>query len=173
MVSFDPGKTALVTIDLMDRIVALPLSPRPGTEVLERSIELADAFRNAGATVVAVRVERPNLPEQPHGSNLAADLVQPGDHIVVKRSIGAFLNTDLDEFLKQRGIDTIVFTGIATNLGVESTVRVAADLQYELFLVEDAMTARSPEEHQAAIKLNFPRFGTICSTADVLAALTT
>jgi len=61
--------------------------------------------------------------------------------------------------------------GIATNLGVESTARAAADLQYELFFVEDAMTAQTPEEHHAAIAVNLPRFGTVCSTADVLSAL--
>jgi nicotinamidase-related amidase len=171
MVSFEPARTALVTIDLMDRIVGLPLSPRPGREVLGRSIELATAFRKAGATVVAVRVERPNVAEPPHGSDLAAHLVQPGDHVVVKRSIGGFLNTGLDEFLKQRAVDTIVFTGIATNLGVESTARAAADLHYELFFVEDAMAAQTPEEHHAAVAVNLPRFGTVCSTAQVLSAL--
>jgi nicotinamidase-related amidase len=171
MVSIDPERTALVTIDLMDRIVALPLSPRPGTEVVDRSTELAAAFRKAGATVVVVRVERPNVAEQPHGSDLVADLVQPGDLVVVKRSIGAFHNTGFDELLKSRGVDTLVFTGIATNLGVESTARVASDLGYELFLVEDAMAAQTAEEHRASVMLDFPRFGTVCSTAEVLSAL--
>lgn len=171
MVRLDPERTALVTIDLMDRIVALPLAPRPGAEVVEHSLSLAAAFRHAGATVVAVRVERRNVAEQPHGSELVAGLVQPGDAVVVKRTIGAFQGTGLHELLRARGVETLVLTGIATNLGVESTARVAGDLDYELFFVEDAMSAQTAEEHVASVSLDFPRFGTVCSTADVLQAL--
>lgn len=171
MVTLEPRRTALVTIDLMNRIVALPLGPRAGVEVVERSMTLAAAFREAGSTVVAVRVERPNVAEQPHGSDLVAGLVQPGDEVVVKRSIGAFHATGLDEVLRERGVDTIVLTGIATNMGVESTARVAADFDYELFFVEDAMTALSAEEHEASVRLDFPRFGTVCLSDEVLAAL--
>lgn len=171
MVSLVPARTALVTIDLMDRIVALPLSPRPGGEVVERSISLATACRRAGATVVAVRVERPNVAEQPPGSDLVAGLVQPGDLVVVKRSVGAFHETGLDGLLRDRGVDTLMFTGVATNMGVESTARVASDLGYELFFVEDAMSALSAEEHRATVTLDFPRFGTTCGTSDVLEAL--
>ncbi|MDQ4052908.1 MAG: isochorismatase family protein [Actinomycetota bacterium] len=171
MVSLEPRRTALVAVDLMDRIVALPLGPRPGSVVAERSLALAAAFRETGATVVAVRVERPNVAEQPPGSDLVADLVRPGDLVVVKRSIGAFHATGLDELLRERGVDTIVLTGIATNMGVESTARVAADLDYELFFVEDAMTALSAEEHEASVRLDLPRFGTVCLSDDVLGAL--
>jgi nicotinamidase-related amidase len=171
VVSLDPRLSALLTIDLMDRIVALHLAPRPGAEVVERSLSLAAAFRQAGSTVVPVRVERPNVAEQPPGSDLVAGLGLPGDLVVVKRSIGAFHKSGLDELLRERGVDTLVFTGIATNLGVESTARVASDLDYELLLVEDAMAALSADEHQASVRLDFPRFGTVCSTADVLAAL--
>ncbi len=47
--ALDPERTALVLVDLMDRIVALPLEPYKGTEVLFVAEELAAAFRSAGA----------------------------------------------------------------------------------------------------------------------------
>jgi nicotinamidase-related amidase len=171
MVELRPQTTALVTVDLMERIVAQPLGPRPGSDVLARSIELAGAFRAAGATVVAIRVERPNVTEQPPGSGFADGVLGSGDLEIVKRSIGAFATSDLHEQLRRRGIETLVLTGIATNLGVESTARAAADLGYDLVFVEDAMAALTAEEHDAAVRYDFPRLGTVLTAAETLAQL--
>lgn len=65
--ALDPARTALVLVDLMDRIVALPLEPRQGSEVPQTAHELAATFRSAGDPVVLVlvlvlvRVERPGV----------------------------------------------------------------------------------------------------------------
>jgi nicotinamidase-related amidase len=162
-----PTRTALVLVDLMDRIVALPLEPRKGTEVLATCEELATTFRSSGATVALVRVERPGVAEQPPGSGLAQGLLKDGDIQVVKRTIGGFQGTGLDDRLRERGVTTLVFGGIATNLGVESTARAAADLGYELVFVEDAMTAFTAAEHDASVRLDFPRLGTVVRAAQV------
>ncbi|MFI2758547.1 isochorismatase family protein [Streptomyces echinatus] len=161
----DPQRTALVLVDLMDRIVALPLEPRKGTEALANSQELATAFRRAGALVVLVRVERPAVAEQPPGSGLVAGLREEGDLEVVKRTLGAFQGTGLDERLRERGITTLVLGGIATNLGVESTARAAADLGYDLVFAEDTMAAFTAAEHEASVRLDFPRLGTVTTAA--------
>jgi nicotinamidase-related amidase len=165
--ALDPARTALVLVDLMDRIVALPLEPHKGTDVLAAAETLADAFRSAGAPVVRVRVERPGVTEQPPGSGLVAGLPRPGDVEVVKRTVGAFQGTGLDDELRGRGVTTVVFGGIATNLGVESTARAAADLGYDLVFVEDAMTALTRAEHEASVRLDFPRLGTVVRAAEV------
>ncbi|WP_329332736.1 isochorismatase family protein [Streptomyces sp. NBC_00663] len=165
--ALDPARSALVLVDLMDRIVALPLEPRKGAEVLTTARELAGAFRAAGAHVVLVRVERPGVPEQPPGSGLVAGLAEDGDVEVVKRTIGGFQGTDLDECLRERGVTTLVFGGIATNLGVESTARAAGDLGYDLVFVEDAMAALTAAEHDASVRLDFPRLGTVVRAAEV------
>ncbi|MER6419794.1 isochorismatase family protein [Streptomyces sp. NPDC001137] len=165
--ALDPARSALVLVDLMDRIVALPLEPRKGTEVLSAAEELATAFRSAGATVVLVRVERPGVAEQPPGSGLVAGLARDGDLEVVKRTIGGFQGTGLDDLLRDRGVNTLVFGGIATNLGVESTARAAGDLGYDLVFVEDAMAALTAAEHEASVRLDFPRLGTVVTVAEV------
>ena len=163
----DPARTALVLIDLMERIVALPLAPHPGPEVLDASLDLARAFRAAGAPVVAVRVQRPGVPEQPAGSGLVAAVGQAADAVVVKHTVGAFHDTCLHEELQRRGVTTLVLAGIATNMGVESTARTAADLDYRLVFAEDAMSALTAAEHDASVRLDFPRFGTVVRSADV------
>ncbi|MFC9927943.1 isochorismatase family protein [Streptomyces sp. NPDC127190] len=163
----DPQRTALVLVDLMERIVALPLEPRKGAEVLAVAEELAASFRSAGALVVLVRVERPGVPEQPPGSGLVPGLRQDGDLEVVKRTVGAFHDTGLDAALRERSVTTLVLGGIATNLGVESTARAAADHGYDLVFAEDALTALTAAEHEASVRLDFPRLGTV-TTADRL-----
>lgn len=165
--ALDPARSALVLVDLMDRIVALPLEPRKGTEVLAAAEEVASVFRSAGALVVLVRVERPGVAEQPPGSGLVAGLAQDGDLEIVKRTIGGFQGTGLDGRLRELGVTTLVFGGIATNLGVESTARAAADLGYELVFVEDAMAAFTAAEHEASVRLDFPRLGSVVRAADV------
>lgn len=166
-VTLDPARSALVLVDLMDRIVALPLEPRKGTEVLVVSEELATAFRSAGAPVVLIRVERPGVAEQPPGSGLVAGLARDGDVEIVKRTIGGFQGTGLDDRLRELGVTTLVFGGIATNLGVESTARAAGDLGYDLVFVEDAMAAFTAAEHEASVRLDFPRLGSVVRAAEL------
>lgn len=165
--TLEPARTALVLVDLMDRIVALPLEPRKGTEVLTVCERLAASFRASGSTVVLVRVERPGVAEQPPGSGLVDGLLRDGDIEIVKRTIGGFQGTALDDRLRERGITTVVFGGIATNLGVESTARAAADLGYRLVFVEDAMAAFTAAEHEASVRLDFPRLGTVVTAAQL------
>ncbi|WP_031074131.1 isochorismatase family protein [Streptomyces sp. NRRL S-118] len=165
MPAFDASRAALVLVDLMERIVALPLAPRPGADVVATATGLAAAFRAAGAPVVLIRAERPGTDPQPPGSGFVPGLVHDGDLVVVKRTIGGFHGTALHDLLTERGVTTLVFGGIATNLGVESTARSAADLGYDLYFAEDALTALTPEEHRAAVELNFPRLGTVTRAA--------
>ncbi|MFF1300339.1 MULTISPECIES: isochorismatase family protein [unclassified Streptomyces] len=167
-VTLDPARSALVLVDLMDRIVALPLEPRKGTEVLVVSQELATAFRSAGAPVVLIRVERPGAAEQPPGSGLVSGLARDGDVEIVKRTIGGFQGTGLDDRLRELGVSTLVFGGIATNLGVESTARAAGDLGYDLVFVEDAMAAFTAAEHEASVRLDFPRLGSVVRAAELI-----
>jgi nicotinamidase-related amidase len=165
--ALDPAHSALVLVDLMDRIVGLPLEPRKGPEVLAAAERLADAFRAVGAPVVLVRVERQGVPEQPPGSGLVAGLAADDDIEIVKRTIGAFQGTGLDERLRERGVTTVVFGGVATNLGVESSARAAGDLGYDLVFVEDAMAALTAPEHEASVGLDFPRLGTVVHSSEV------
>jgi nicotinamidase-related amidase len=166
-VELDAGRSALVLVDLMDRIVALTLAPRSGDVVLANARGLAESFRRAGAAVVLVRTERPGVAEQPLGSGFPAGLEHAGDVVIVKRTIGGFHGTDLHDRLREAGAEVLVLAGIATNLGVESTARAASDHDYELVFVEDAMAALTEEEHRAAVEHDLPRFGAVVSCADV------
>jgi nicotinamidase-related amidase len=64
-----------------------------------------------------------------------------------------------------------VLGGIATNMGVESTGRAAADHGYRLVFVEDAMTGLDPDAHKFAVDYIFSRLGTVTGVDEVIAAL--
>lgn len=155
----------------MPRIIALPVAPHTGEEVAARCALLAKAFRAAGRPVVLVRVERPNVTEQPPGSGLAEGLARAGDIEIVKRTIGAFHRTGLDEKLRALGVGRLVLAGLVTTMGVESTARAASDHGYEIGFVEDAMSAFAADEHEFAVRRVFPRFGEVYDTASYVKAL--
>ncbi|MET7396554.1 isochorismatase family protein [Dactylosporangium sp. NPDC005572] len=168
--TFATERAALIAVDLMPRIVEQDLGPHRGADVVARTVRLADAFRRAGGTVVLVRVERPNVTEQPPGSGFVPELEpRNGDVVVVKRTIGAFYGTDLAAELRRRGIDTVVMTGIATTMGVESTARAAADHGFEVLFAADAMSGMTAAEHEHALSVTLPRFGDVLGTEQVLA----
>ncbi|WP_026414403.1 isochorismatase family protein [Actinomadura oligospora] len=167
-----PERTALVAIDLMERIVALPTAPHSGPDVLARSVRLADALRDAGGTVAWVRVERPGVDEQPPGSGLSPEIeVAASDLEVVKRTWGAFQGTDLEAQLRKRDIDTIILTGLVTNFGVESTGRVADDAGFRMIFVEDAMSGLDAHAHEFAVDYVLRKLGPVPSTRETLDAI--
>ncbi|MFF5227928.1 isochorismatase family protein [Dactylosporangium sp. NPDC000521] len=163
------SSTALIVVDLMPRIVEQDMGPHRGADVVARAAELATAARNAGGTVVLVRVERPNVAEQPPGSGFVPEMEpQDGDVVIVKRTIGAFYGTGLADRLRERGVDTVVMAGIATTMGVESTARAAADHGFEVVFAADAMSGMTAAEHEHALTVTLPRFGAVHDTAHVV-----
>jgi nicotinamidase-related amidase len=188
VLTLDAKQTALVLIDLQKGTLGRQTEPHSASDVLVRSVRLAERFRAAGGLVVLVRVSfspdgRDRL-TQPTDEAFPAGATPPGwdeispelgrdpkDIVITKRQWGAFYGTQLDLQLRRRGIRTIVIGGIATNFGVESTARDAFEHGYALVFVEDAMAGLSSEAHSFAIKTIFPRLGRIRSTEQVLAAL--
>lgn len=98
---------------------------------------------------------------------------QEGD-VVVKEHWGAsgFANTDLDQQLKQHGVQKVIVVGLLANTCIEGTSRFAMELGYHVTLVKDATAAFSRDAMRAAHELNGPAFAhAILTTAEVLAAL--
>ncbi|HLK46987.1 MAG TPA: isochorismatase family protein [Bryobacteraceae bacterium] len=77
---------------------------------------------------------------------------RPEDLVVVKTRYSGFAHTALDTQLQKRGIRYLFFTGIATNVCVESTLRDAYFLDYWPILITDAaMAAGTPGMHEATV----------------------
>ena len=188
--ALDPRRTAIVVIDLQKGIAGLPGgAPHTKAEVIANCARLLTAARAAGAQPVLVHVggspngaDRVHTPTDqpmrsfgtlpPDWSEFIPELgQQPGDIVVLKRQWGAFYGTDLDLQLRRRGLTTIILCGIATEFGVESTARDAHERGYELIFAETAMTGQSAESHANSVGRIFPRLGRVCSTEEIVAAL--
>jgi nicotinamidase-related amidase len=176
------SKTALIVIDLQNAILAYPVA-HSNTEVIARAAELADVFRSHGLPVVLVnaaggapgRTEAPPRAAGERPAN-ALDIVpelgqSATDHLVTKRTWGAFTGTDLDAQLKAEGVTQVVVCGIATSAGVESTARHAHENGYNVTLATDAMTDRSLETHDYVVTQVFPRIGETGTTAEIIELL--
>ncbi|WP_375396300.1 pyrimidine utilization protein B [uncultured Sphingomonas sp.] len=91
----------------------------------------------------------------------------PGDITLHKTRYSAFFNSQLDSTLRSRGIRTIVFVGIATNVCVESTLRDGFHLEYFGVMLEDATHHLGPPMMQEAAVYNIERFfGWVSTVAD-------
>jgi len=172
---------ALVVIDLQKGITGMPVA-HPMSGIIDRSAQLARAFRERSLPVVLVNVSdiapgrtdagRPNYSFPPDWTDLVPELEEHAtDHLVTKQCWGAFSGTGLDDYLRLRGVTQIVLTGVATSAGVESTARNAYDLGYNVALVTDAMTDRDADAHRHSVEKIFPRLGETALTDDVMKLL--
>lgn len=161
--NLDPGRTALVNVDMQRCFVnESPLASPEGPELVARVNELARACREAGAMVVHTRGWL-----RPDGSNLgrvpelvppfitdlytagaatalfAEDLVvAPGDVVLDKPRYGAFHGTDLDLVLRSAAVDTVLISGIATNICCDTTAREASQRDYRVVFLSDGTATK-------------------------------
>lgn len=178
--TLDP-KTALIIIDLQQGIAGYPLLTPIGT-IIERANALSDAFRRHGLPVVQVVVDsvdfrrtdssRPHSKQPAEAMNLIAELHRgDSDHHVVKTTVGAFTSTNLEAILKEEGVTQVVVIGVATSFGVESTVRHASELGFNVTVATDAVTDVSEENHKRAVTGIFPRMAETGTSDDIITLL--
>ena len=95
---------------------------------------------------------------------------QPGDIVAQEHWCSSgFANTDLDLQLKKHGIHQLIVIGLIAHTCVESTVRFAAELGYEVTLVKDATADYGEEFMRAALVTNLPNYASaIVTTKEAL-----
>src|SRR5919106_6316725 len=159
---------------------------------LERAREVLDVARNAGIFIsYCISHFRPGFPEvsdrnktraarRDSGEVLPADpaalihpsvLPQEGEPVIAKHRTSAFSGSAFEMILRAHNIETLILMGHATSGVILSTVRLAADLDYHLIVVEDGCADRDPEVHTLLMEKVFPRQGTVVSTKDMVEAL--
>lgn len=104
------------------------------------------------------------------------DVLQPhpGEIVIDKPGYSAFEHTALAQVLTTRGIDTLILTGITTEVCVSSTLRAAVDRGYRCFTVSDACASSDPHLHEAALRMIAVEggvFGEVVTAAQAAEAL--
>lgn len=178
---------ALIIVD-MQRCMADPAAGARNNPDAEANIaSLLSAWRRAQLPIVHVR----------HLSRTVGSLFWPGqvgaefqsqfeplphEHVVEKNVPDAFLNTGLERWLRVRGVGRVVVTGVSTNISVESTVRTASNLGFQVIVVSDATFAfdkpdyagvlrTAAEVHAMSVANLSGEFASVAQTAEVLGAL--
>jgi nicotinamidase-related amidase len=173
---------ALVLIDLINELIApegklsgkgyTDFAERHGT--LNRVAALLEYARSQGHRTIHVRVGfSPDYREQPkdsplfkHASRLgvlklgewgteflpqASPL--PGETILTKHRVNAFIGTPLDLILRNADINRVAIVGCSTDVGMQTTARAAHDLDYQVTVIGDCCIAPSDEDHQPTLRM--------------------
>ena len=194
------GKPALL-INEMQKFVVDPAYagfPALAKQVEERGIAakisaLADAFRKAGAPVfhapVRGRQDRADVkansliaamslkgtplpPGDPRQDYVAGCEAKEGDFEIERTSgLIAMLGTQLDTLMRRMGIETVVVTGVSTNVGVPGNVITAEEMGYHVLVPEDCIAGSDPDTHRAIVDNQLRMVARIVESEDIIAAL--
>lgn len=181
------SSAALLLIDVQQGIDEPRHGQRNNPDAEQRIAELLAAWRARKRLVVHVQhmsIEpgsplRPGLP----GNAFKEEAMPISDELVFrKQTNSAFTETQLEEYLRLKGVEQLVVVGLTTDHCVSSTVRTAADLGFAVTVVEDATATHErtlpdgtsfPADvmHRVALASLEGEFATVRSTRDVLADL--
>jgi ureidoacrylate peracid hydrolase len=200
-VAVDPKTTAVVLIEFQNDFTSeggalhgAVSEVMDQTKMLDNTKALVGAARDAGATVmhapIAFAEGYNEISAHPYGilkgvvdgkafvkgswgATIVDDLAPADGDIVIegKRGLDTFASTNLDFILRSKGITTIAIAGFLTNCCVESTMRSGYENGYKVITLSDCLAATSPEEHDNALKYDFPMFSEPMPAREFLAEL--
>jgi len=140
-------------------------------EALSNAEDILSRFRDEGHLVIHVQ----------HLNNAGAGFFEEGtwgaeihenltplenEILVVKRVVSSFSGTDLEEILRENGINRLVVCGMQTNVCVNSVVREGYNLGFEIVLIEDACAALRPDIHESTINRLRDEYATVIRTSE-------
>jgi nicotinamidase-related amidase len=192
---FEPEKTALLVIDMQNFFVD---GCEPAASIVPNINKLASGMRERGVPVIWIQMNMADGPDAPskfpiyheyffnderraahksgltegsHGHAIVSELdVRPGETIVQKTRFSALIqgSSNLDQILKDLGVENLIVTGTLTNICCESTARDGMMIGYKAVMVSNANASRTDEDHIAGLSSIYQSFGDVRTTDDVL-----
>jgi len=191
----DADHAALLIIDIQNDFCAEKgfLSVKRGydvsscAEVARNIARLAEVARERGMPVIWIRsvydfkylaephrvkrVEEGCCMEGSWGADFFAIAPQGDDEVVTKHHFSGFFGTDLDQRLKSLGTRTLIVTGVATNVCVDSTLREGFFRGYHIVVAEDCVSSNSKAGHDGTLATVRNNIGIVASSAEIASCL--
>jgi nicotinamidase-related amidase len=143
-VTVDPKTTALVVFDITNQFCG-PQRYARCPEIVPKLKKLLAEARAKGATIVFTSI--PNVGK----SEIIKDLEPSANEHFLQSFLDKFLNSDLEKTLKDKGITTVIMTGLAANGAVLYTSSEAAQKGFSVVVPVDAITAMNPYAEQFSV----------------------
>ncbi len=199
--TIDSARTALVVVDMQNVFLeeGAPIEVPYAREIVPDINKLAAATRESGGTVVWVQMTQTEaclddwsvffegdfkkdrqdttlnwMTDGDHGHKIWGDLdARNGDLYVQKNRYSAFLpgSSDIEERLRERGIDTVIIVGTLTNVCCECSARDAMMRNFKVIFVADGNATRTDEEHNATLGMMAQVFGDVRFTDETVQLL--
>jgi nicotinamidase-related amidase len=182
-----PPNAALILIDVQQGMDDPRLGPRNNDDAEQHITALLDAWRDTGRPVIHVQhmsrePDSPFRPERP-GNAFKVEATPLVDEPVFQKQVNsAFIGTDLEGYLRQRGIQELILVGLTTDHCVSTSARMAANLGFTVTVVADATATfdrvsydgaafNAEQMHQAALASLHSEFATIRRSQELLSAV--
>jgi len=156
------GKTALLLIDIQNFYF-----PGGKSELVEpikaaeNAAKILAEFRKDGMPVIHVRHN-----SEPGGEIHKLVEPLPGEKIISKSAVNAFVGTDLLDYLKAENISALVICGMQTHMCVEAATRAASDLGFNCILIKDACTTKDLRYDGRVIKAEDVHYSTLSTLSN-------
>lgn len=169
----DIERSILLIWDLHPSLVQFSFN---GEEVKQNVEQLVDWAHKKNVPVIFTKITPfPKGFEPPHSKNRAFNLdvsslaINPSkeDIVVNKNTWSLFVGTNVELMLRNSNKNTIIITGIATDIGVETTARHAYALGFIPIIVRDAVSSSDKDAHDRSL-LNMSKFFEVVNTKDIL-----
>jgi len=182
-----PPEAALIVIDVQKAIDHPSWGTRNNPEAERNIAALLQAWRYSNRPIYHIRHDSTQSgshyrPGQPGHDWKPEAVPRPGEVVIAKRTNSAFIGTDLEARLRSANQNILIVTGVITNNSVEATVRMAGNLGFDVFLVEDAtftfgrkdwngVSRTASEVHAMSLANLDGEYCTVVRTTDILQAV--
>jgi nicotinamidase-related amidase len=178
----DPAKTALLVWDVQNMLVNRIFNPE---QFLASTKNILASAKARSVPVIFSKITPLSRPFEspvrnyffrkrqfqanqiPNGFDLTIEPTE-GDIVMPKNTASIFIGTNFEMLLRNAGITTILFTGIATEFGVESSARDASNRGFFPVILTDAVSSYDQEAHNRSLQ-NMKNLAIELTTEEVIA----
>lgn len=173
----------LLLIDVQNFFNNPDLGKRNNLEAEENMAELLKVWRETNRPIVHIKhISNPSLPHNPGRDIKEIVAPLPEEPVFIKQVNSAFIGTNLEEHLRNKGIEALVIVGLTTDHCVSTTTRMGKNLGFNPYIVSDATATfdrvsfdgklySAEEIHNLALVSLSDEFATVVDTQTIIGSL--